>query len=242
MRRLFPGSNKYVEMAAAYAVDQPRHLRANMVMSLDGAATVEGRSGGLSAPADRALFHTLRALADVVLVGAATVRIEGYGPAAPTDEDRALRRAAGRPEVPPIAVVTGQLDLDLTSRFFDQAEARPLLLTTERAPAEGRAAASALADVLVLGRDRVDLRAAMDALADRGLQHVLCEGGPTLLSQLVAAELLDEICLTFAPLLTGGGARRIADKPLGGIGRCTLSQLCEDQNYLFARYRVGSQI
>jgi len=242
MRRLFPDPAEHVDIAAAYAVERPRHLRANMVMSLDGAATVEGRSAGLSAPADHALFRTLRALADVVLVGANTVRIEGYGPAQPTDEDRARRRDAGRREVPPIAVVTGRLDLDLTSGFFDQAEARPLLLTTERASEQARAAASAVADVLVLGHDRVDLRSALDALADRGLRHVLCEGGPGLLSQLVAAELLDEICLTVAPLLVGEAERRIAGKMLGGVGTCTLSQLYEQEDYLFTRYQVESPV
>ena len=190
----------------------------------------------------RALFRTLQVLADVILVGATTVRIEGYGPVQPTDEERALRRAARRPEVPPIAVVTGRLNLDLTGRFFVNAEVRPLLLTTKRAPEQARVTASAVADVLVLCHDRVDLRSALDALADRGLKHVLCEGGPNLLSQLVAADLLDEICLTTAPLLIGGAVRQIAKKPLHGVARCTLSQLCEDHDYLFARYRVGSPI
>ncbi len=240
MRRLFPLPTEHIDIAAAYAVERPRHLRANMAMSLDGAATVEGRSGGLSGPADRALFHTLRALADVVLVGAATVRIEGYGPARLTAEDRARRRKAGRREVPPIAVVTGRLDLDMASSFFAQAEARPLLLTTENAPEQTRATAEQVAEVLVLGHDRVDLRSALDALAERGLKHVLCEGGPALLSQLVAAELVDEICLTIAPLLIGDAERRIADKPLDRAGKCTLSQLCEEDNYLFTRYELSS--
>ena len=85
-------------------------LRASMVASVDGAASLGGRSGGLSGDADRLVFSVLRSLADVILVGAGTARAEGYRPVRDGEVWASLR--AGRAPVPPIAVVTGKLDLD----------------------------------------------------------------------------------------------------------------------------------
>ena len=246
MRQLFPGAGGgdldagqlaglYAYPAAA-ATGRP-WVRANMVESVDGAASVDGRSGGLSGDADRLIFRVLRSLADVVLVGSGTVRDEHYRPAQAFTMVPGLR--AGRTATPPIAVVTGRLDLDLSTSLFTEApaDARTIVITGEKAPSGRRAAAAAQADVIVAGADHVDLGGALSALAERGLRRVLCEGGPHLLAQLAAAGRLDELCVTVSPLLSGGAAGRILAGPelLGGLS-LTLGHVLEDQGFLLCRY------
>src|SRR5262249_20069060 len=219
------------ELAARYSYpDQgggaPYWLRANMVGSLDGAATVGGRSGGLSGQADQQVFAMLRALADVILVGAGTARVEGYRPVRPRTEGvRWAWLRAGRTPSPPIAVVTRRLDLDLESPLVAGSpdHARTIVITTEAAPPVRRAPVAAPADVGVAGRESVAIVAAVTALAGRGHRRILTEGGPYLLSQIIEAGLLDDLCLTFSPVLAGPGADRIVADigPLrepGGVG------------------------
>jgi riboflavin biosynthesis pyrimidine reductase len=226
MRRLHPDPASDVDVAGAYA-HPPGVVRANMVASADGAATFDSRSGALSSKADRELFLRLRKLCDVILVGASTVRVEGYGPA--------------RGDNPvPIAVVTGSLELDPTSRFFTEAVARPIIVTTEDADADRVATLSAVADVIKAGALRVDIAAALDQLAARGLSKVLTEGGPALLAELVDAHRLDELCLTVAPVLALGHAKRITDgPPLDEAVRLDVMHvLLDDDGSVFFRYRV----
>ncbi len=180
-----------------------------MVASVDGAATAQGRSGGLSGDADRQVFSVLRSLADVILAGAGTVRAEKYRPVTGTEAWPELRE--DRPPTPPIAVVTRLLDLDLESPLLAGAPhwARTIVLTTEAAPAGRRAAAARHADVVIAGAELLSPEAVIGALAERGHQRILIEGGPHLLGQVAAAGLLDELCLTVSPLLAGGRAGRI---------------------------------
>jgi len=200
---------------------------ANMVSSADGSATLAGRSGGLSTAADRELFHHLRSLADVVLVGASTVRAEGYGPA---------RGEHG----PPIAVVTGTLALDWGSRFFTEARARPLIVTSAAAEPGRLAQAREVADIVVAGDHRVELDRAVAELGGRGHRVVLCEGGPSLLAEMAGAGVLDELCLTLAPLLAGGVSPRILTGPLPDAVDLRLASVLEDEGALFLRYlRAG---
>lgn len=238
MRRLLPDPADGVDLDDAYATGPGLQVRANMVASADGAAALHGRSAGLSGPADRQVLSVLRGLADVVLVGAGTVRAEGYGPVRPSAERRARRRAAGLTEVPPIAVVSARLDLDPGGDFFARAEARPLVVTVADAdarPFRGHA------DVVVAGDTALDVPTALDALADRGLTRVLCEGGPRLLGALLAADRLDELCLTLSPLLAGGSAPRITGHAeLPNPARLTVRHLLEQDGYLFVRYAVSS--
>ena len=212
LRRLLPGPAIDVDAVDAYRVPAGPHVRANMVASADGAASHQGRVGPLTSPADQEVLHALRGLADVVLVGAGTVRAEGYGgPLIPASLS-ARRRAEGRAEHPRLAVVSGRLDLDLTAPVFTDAPRRPLLVTCADAP-DGRVrAAERVADVLVAGVDRVDLPTAVGRLVADGA-HVLSEGGPHLLAQLVAASLLDELCLTVAPSLVAGTGVRVTAGP-----------------------------
>lgn len=226
MRQLFPECVDAVEPLDVYrdlpVVPGRPAVRLNMIASIDGATAVDGRSGGLGGPADRKVFAALRSLADVVLVAAGTARAENYGPARV-----------------PIAVVSGSLRLDWDRPFFTDAIERPIVVTSGRAPAEAMKQARAVADVLVAGDAVVDVAEAVSQLGERGFAHVLAEGGPTFNGVLAAAGLLDELCLTSAPLLVSGEAKRILAGPaLQPPPELVLRSLCEEDGYLFSRYRV----
>lgn len=211
-------------------------LRVNFVASADGAVTLEGHSEGLSSPADKRVFGLLRMLCDVLLVGAGTMREEGYRALRLDPERRRWRRDAGLPEVPVLAVVSNRLALDPASPVFADAPVRPLVITHTGSPADARRRLAEVADVLVAGDAEVDLAAARAALAERGLTQVLCEGGPHLLGSLLAADQVDELCLTVAPLLAGSGAGRIVAGPGCPPRRLGLTQVLESDGNLLLRY------
>ncbi|MFE2942169.1 pyrimidine reductase family protein [Streptomyces sp. NPDC059255] len=215
-------------------------LRANMVSTLDGAAQHDGLSHALSSDADMRIFGVLRGLADAVVVGAETVRREGYRPARAREVFAARRAAAGQRPAPAIAVVTAGLDLDLAAPLFTAPSVPTLVLTGAAAPSDRvRAAEKAGAVVIIAGDGAgVDPARAVRALADRGLVRLLTEGGPRLLGQFVAADVLDELCLTLSPTLTAGGAQRIAGGPGVAVPeRFALASLLEQDGFLFSRYR-----
>ncbi|MEV6021991.1 pyrimidine reductase family protein [Streptomyces sp. NPDC052036] len=234
------------ELAAAYAYPEPGPggrepwLRANMVTTLDGAAQHEGRSQPISNAADMRIFGTLRGLADVVLVGAETVRQEGYRPARARAAFAGLREAAGQAPAPAIAVVSAGLDLDFSWPLFTSPLVPTLVLTgAAAAPDRVAAAERAGARVLIAGDGMgVDPARAVRALADLGMTRLLTEGGPRLLGQLIAAGVLDELCLTVSPMLTAGDAQRIAGGPSVAVPeRLGLVSLLEEEGFLFGRYR-----
>lgn len=227
------------ELARVYEYPEKSWLRANMVASADGAATLAGRSGGLSSPADRRLFWMLRGLADVVLVGAGTARAENYRPTKSAESWGPLGLRSGRPAVPPLALVSRSLDFDPAAPFLVDAppDARTIVITCASAPASRQAALSSVADVIVAGDTLVNLKEAVGALRDRGLGRILCEGGPHLLGQLATAGLLDELCLTLAPVLAGPGPLGIVSgTPFPGPLPLRLASLLPDDNTLFCRY------
>ncbi|MER6301089.1 pyrimidine reductase family protein [Kitasatospora sp. NPDC001539] len=229
-------------LAAVYAYpDQVNRgrpwLRANMVAGLDGAARLDGQSEGLSGDADKRIFGVLRALADVVLVGAETVRVEGYRPARARKEFAAARAAAGQAPAPAIAIVSRSLDFDLGAPLFTEPLVPTVVITVEDAAPERRREVAEVADLVVAGRRSVDMRAAVAALAQRGWTRLLTEGGPRLLGQLAAADVVDELCLSLAPLLTGGDAPRILrDAEMPDVQRMRLVSLIEQKGFLFTRY------
>jgi riboflavin biosynthesis pyrimidine reductase len=197
------------------------------------------------------VFSVLRSMADVILVGAGTARTERYKPVRDSEVWPQLR--VGRTLTPQIAVVSGALDLDLHSPLLagGDGKARTIVLTTPAAPAARREEASQTADVIVVQtEDTVTAAAAISALAARGLTRILTEGGPHLLGQVVAEALLDEICLTYSPLLVGGDAGRILAVPpksaaaregAPGSGQAassglTLAHVLEDEGHLLCRY------
>jgi riboflavin biosynthesis pyrimidine reductase len=209
----------------------------NMIASLDGAIAVEGRSGGLGRPADKAMFSALRAMADVVLVGAGTARTEGYGPARPSRATRTARTARGQAEVPAIALVSRSLELDLTSPLFAEAEVPTIVITHGQADPARRAATAAVADLVVAGDATVDLPAALAALGRRGVALVACEGGPSLNGDLVAADLVDEWDLSLSPLLVGGAGGRAATGDGHPGGRpLRLDRVLEGDGLLLTRW------
>lgn len=251
MQRLFPAPGQGADtqdlgtldgLADAYAYP-PReagpYLRANMVAGLDGAARAEGRSAPLSSPADMRIFGTLRALADVVVVGAETVRQEGYRPAKAREAFAVRRAADGQAPAAAVAVVSRRLDLDFSAPLFT-APLVPTLVLTGAGADRARLADAAAAGVriVVAGEgEGVDPVRAVRELAALGLTRMLHEGGPRVLAQFAAAGVVDELCLTLSPLLTGGDAPRIMNGP--GVvppARFRPLSLLEEDGFLFSRY------
>jgi riboflavin biosynthesis pyrimidine reductase len=240
VRRLLPGPGGSDatdladdELVEAYRLPPGRSLRVNFVASLDGAITVDGRSERLGSPGDKRIFDLLRALADAVLVGQGTASAEGYGPIAAESRVGRLRAALGRPSTAPIVVVSRRASLDPAGRLAD---ASTVCVTCEAADADRRAALAASGvTVLVCGEDDVDLPTALDRLAERGHEQVLCEGGPQLLRAALTAGVVDELDLSVAPALVGGESR-LLDASLPAPARLDLRQLLEEDGMLFARY------
>lgn len=215
-------------------------VRANMISSLDGGATDDGSSGGLAGPGDRAVFSRMRQEADVILVGASTVRIENYAGAQMSLAQRQARQARGQAEVPPIAVITHRAEFEHDARLFTRTEVTPLVLTTRETVAEARQRLGGLAEVLDASAeqpDRVDPAAVLDILNNRGLHRVLTEGGPSLLDLFIERDLLDELCVTIAPVLVGGNASRIVTGDGRAHTRMRRSHVLSDgEGYLYTRY------
>ena len=258
----------------------------NMIASADGAVTVDGVSGGLGSPADRAVFRAVRACADWILVGAATVRAERYGIPRPSAAARDARRAAGRSEQPGLAVVSASLNLDPDLPMLaDQrpGEARPLILTGPDAPSDRAEHLAETAEVVRLeplgdsphnraehlagAADRTETpaparlesplaapskaadrtknatagrlgspAAVLGELGRRGARVVLAEGGPTLNAWLADAGMIDELCLSFAPVLAGGPSPRLLHGASPTPTALELVHLLEEDGMLFARY------
>ncbi len=237
MRRLDDLSDE--ELIAAYEVADRAvpHLRANFVSSLDGAVEIDGQSKALSSDSDSRVFSVIRRMADVVLVGAGTIRDEGYNPLKLSAKAREWRTAAGLAENPTLAIVSSRLELSPVNPVFRSA-VRPIVITHASSPEDRRAALAEVAEVLVLGEVTVDLQAVVDEFAARGMTQILSEGGPHLLGALTAADLVDELCLALAPLLAGPGASRIiAGAPSTLTRQMKLeSALSAEDDYLFFRY------
>jgi riboflavin biosynthesis pyrimidine reductase len=242
MQMLLPEPVEQVDPATVYA-DLPHNdsrpaVRLNMIVSVDGGTSWNGVSGALGGPADKALFSVLRSLADVVLVASATMQGEGYGPVVLEPKIQDARRQRGQTAVPRIAVVSRACRFDWSSPFFTAATERPIVLTVSSAPEADRARAADVAEVIVAGEGDVDLAHAVGELGGRGAKHVLAEGGPTLNGQLARAGLLDELCVTLSPLLASGDAKRIiAGSTLDALEPLSLCSICEEDDYLFLRYR-----
>jgi len=219
-------------------------LRANFIASLDGGATFGGTTGRLGGPGDRAVFNLLRELADVILVGAGTVRAEDYSGARLSIAQRQSRQARGQCEIPQLAIVTksGRLDRDMP--VFTRTEVPPLVCTCAAVADQTRRGLAGFADVVECSADdpaRVSEAAVLAALADRGLYRVLTEGGPMLFSSFVERGMLDELCLSIAPSLVGGQGGRIA----AGPGQVLTAMRCahiltDDDGYLYTRYVTAS--
>jgi riboflavin-specific deaminase-like protein len=229
-----------VELVAADArparTDRPWVL-VNMVASIDGAIEVDGRSGGLGSPADKAMFHALRQLPDVIMAGAGTVRAENYGPVQLDADAQARRVARGQHALPRLAVVSGRAHLDPESRLFSDPTQRPIVITTTTASSDAVEKLRDVADIIIAGSNTVDLRAAFAELRALELKTLLCEGGPTLNNQLLTDDLVDEWCQTVAPVLIGSEATSSADRSSSSIARSLqLARVIVEDDVLLLRY------
>lgn len=243
VRRLLPTAAANVtddELLRTYAADASRAdgrpwVRLNFVASVDGSVTRDGRSGGLGTPADTRVFNVLRLLADVILIGAGTVRTEGYGPIILPGPAVSWRRAQGRADHPVLAVVSGRLKLDPASPIFTSAPTRPIIYTTTAA-AQSAGALEAVADVVAAGEQMVDPLLLVSDLHQRGHRVIHCEGGPTLAGQLLACDEIDELCLTISPQLDAGPGGRIIANPIPAPHNVRLAALHHSASTLLARY------
>ncbi|WP_022882497.1 pyrimidine reductase family protein [Gryllotalpicola ginsengisoli] len=225
----------WYDEGAAHSDGRP-WVRMNFVSSIDGAVTRDGRSGGLGTPADRRVFDLLRLLADVVLVGAGTVRKEGYGAMRLPDDAVRWRLAHGLAAQPVFAIVSAELALFPDTAIFENAPVRPLVFTTADAPDDQFQALSAVSDVVVAGDDLVEPSSVLEELQRRGLRRVHCEGGPTLAGLMLADGVIDEFCLTVTPTLEGGDAGRITGEVPSQPQSMRLAQALHSEGTLLLRY------
>ncbi|WP_051619950.1 dihydrofolate reductase family protein [Haematomicrobium sanguinis] len=236
MEELTPGkalSSAQIEANYAYPEDLPAGtawLRFNFVSSLDGIAAFDGHAGPLGSPTDQEVMQVLRRSADAIIVGAGTIRAEGYVGALVERED------------PPLVVVLSRtLTLEPSSDFFTQAPRRPLLVTTDSAAASRGDQFREVADVLPLSADgsenTVDITALIDYLKDRGLTKLLSEGGPHVFGAFAAQGLADELCLTLSPHLALTDATRITAGAVSEqLSPFTLKSALVENSMLFLRY------
>lgn len=191
-------------------------LRTNFVTSLDGSIQGgDGRSGGINTPSDHHVFALHRAHCDAVLVGAGTARTEGYRAVDLAPWQRRVRREEGLSDFPLLVIVSASLDLDPAIATTSAAAYGAVMIVTSELPTTERVAPLAAAGIEVLrsGASRVDLRGAVDGLARRGFRRLLCEGGPRLHRDLLAADLVDSLSLTLAPVVLGGSGSRTTSGP-----------------------------
>ncbi len=209
----------------------------NFIASIDGAASMEGLSGQLGNAWDQRVFSLLRQSADVIVVGAQTIRAEGYGGELLSPAAQAWRHQNWLAPHPPLAIVSGSLNLDPSLEVFTKAPVRPLVLTISSASQERRSALTEVADVLNVGEEALDVDRLIGALNERGYKNIHSEGGPTLLGSFAAANRVDELNLTVSPLLVGGSARRIAHGAAGEAAHSMeLARILKADSMLFLRY------
>jgi riboflavin-specific deaminase-like protein len=244
MRRLLPDPAETtieeqvgaLDLVALARDDRP-FVYTNFVLTLDGRATLMGRSGPIGSEADTAMLVALRTRADAVMIGAGTMRVERYGRLVPDPAKRERREREGLPHDPLCVIVSGRLDLPWDAELFTCGHGRVLICT--RSDAEPPETATTVR--LLRHEHGVDLPALLRHLrSERGVRALLCEGGPRLHAQLIGAGLVDELFVTHAPKLAGGEGPTLAmglseaERPL------ELSWLLHEEGTgeLFARYRV----
>ncbi|HWV26590.1 MAG TPA: dihydrofolate reductase family protein [Aeromicrobium sp.] len=181
-------------------------VRTDFVSTVDGAAwTRDGTSGDLGGSVDKAAFRMMRNLCDVVVVGAGTARIEGYRPLTESSVDSTIRARHDLAPVPGLVVVSRSLDVPAAL-----VDGGAVVLTSAVAPKERLSQLREHGDVIVAGDEAIDWSAALEAFDGRGWRRVLCEGGPSLHGDMLAAGAVDELCVTIAPVVASGTAARIA--------------------------------
>lgn len=233
---LSAGSVTQVNLAERYPWPDYPWLRVMMAMTFDGAvAGADGRSGSISSPTDRQVLAETRRLADVVLVGAATIRAERYRPMVQREEWQAARSGVGLRSAPVVAIVSGRLDLPWEEPLFNESEFTPIVFYSDAATGDAVSDAHGKAELIHVPGSEVDAGALVDALHTRGLTRIVCEGGPILVRSLLEADRVDEVDLTLSPVFAGGvqADTNIVELP---EHRWTLDWVIEDDGFVFTRY------
>jgi riboflavin biosynthesis pyrimidine reductase len=243
MRQLVPEAHDDADLAVldgrADRVPPGRRpwVMANMVMSVDGAYAVDGRSGGLGSPGDRAVFHRLRGAADAVLVAAGTARAERYRRPQVDEATVRRRRVLGLHDQPRLVIVSASLQLP---------EDLPLLHGPGEVPLVLHPGSADVTDVpdgvelRAVDGDALDLEDALAGLRRDGIELLLCEGGPSLLGQLHDQDLLDELFVTFSPNLVGGSSVGLLGSHPAHLGAMSLHRVLEQDGSLFCTYRSAA--
>jgi len=246
VRRLLPEPVAEVDPMELYpSLPRPKPagrpwLMVNMIASADGAIAVDGTSAALGNPADEAVFSAVRACPDWIVAAAGTVRAERYGLPRPGAAARRARRSAGRGDRPRLAVVSASLDLDLDLPLFADQRAGddlPVILTGRDAAAEAADRLEPVAEVVRLASVRPQPEEIVAELDRRGAEVVLSEGGPSFNAQLADAGVIDELCLSIAPLVAGGASPRIVHGSRRAVPLdLAIDHLLEASGTLFVRY------
>ena len=237
LRTLEPASDPVDVLQMLFSEKREREGRPwvmfNMVESVDGATAVKGGASALNDEDDRFLFLAMRVVADVVLVGAQTIRSENYGPIHFDEERKRLRRDAGLSEEQRLVVLTRSLGIDPTARIFSDPARRPTIITGREVDQDRLDALSKVADVAQI--DNLDGGGIVEKLRDAKV--ILCEGGPTVNSQLIAAGMVDEINVTLSPMVALGESQRIAHgEPFESPIEMRLDRALQGDRSLFLRY------
>ncbi len=218
-------------------LDKP-YVRLNYSATVNGKIAVNGRSDGLGSDIDKLVFGWMRRLADVILVTAGTMRADRYRGARTWEALRAQRRARGQREVAPIAVVTASADIDTSGPLFNDTSTPPIILTVTSASAKNVAKLErAGAHVLTIGSNPADAKDIIQALSGMNLNRILCEGGPSLFSNIIAAEVYDEVCVTLSPNF--GGSREVSSDMPDILHPMQLRSVLSDGNVLLMQYGRG---
>lgn len=240
MRRLLP-ENEATDLESELEAYRPWDLTpegrpfvaVNMITTLDGRASIEGRSKQLGSEADTKHLLGLRTRFDAVLIGGGTMRAERYGRIISREDDRRSRLDSGLQADALAVIISGDLDLPFDAPLFTNGNGRVLIFTRKSDHPETETPVE-----LVTSEGRIDASDVLRHLHEIGVRTVLCEGGPHLFGQLVAAGLVDAFFLTLTPLLTGGDAPHILEANLPAESKLELTGLVEAEGDLFCRYRV----
>jgi riboflavin biosynthesis pyrimidine reductase len=241
MQSLVPaeGRRDFGELAERLLRDPPApsapYLACNFISTLDGRATLGGRTADLGFPTDGRVLMRLRTFADAVVIGAGTMRVERYDRMLPVERLREYREQIGLPADPLSVIVTASMDLPWDAGLFSEGHGEVLLATTS----DAEPPATATAVEVLRYADRVDLGALLEDLAARrGVRTVVCEGGPTVLGELVEAGLVDDLFLTINPVLAGDGERGVMRGRLQAPVSAEPAWVLEAEGELFTRWRL----
>lgn len=242
LRRLLPdaGSTTVGELLEDYGPGERAHAErpfvyTNFALTVDGHATIDGRSGAIGSDTDTAMLVALRTHPDAVMIGAGTLRAEGYGRVVADPAKRELRERRGLSPDPLMVVVSNRLEIPWDAPLFTAGDGEVLIFTAS----DREAPETATPVEIVRHPSRVDLVGALGELRrERGVRSLLCEGGPTLHGELVAAGLVDEMFLTRSPRLAGGSGPGLFLGLEAYTRELELLWLCESAGELYARYGV----